>query len=875
MTSELKKRNIRPVIAWDDGKTIFFVYRDENKQKQTFEVKDFEWYFCIPTKQYESESGRNLIEETVKKSMTKWFPRIDERGNKMFGKDGSLLFDKISLSNPIKKAEQKGDFVKIYCDRYADETKTFLRRIQETEIATKEADLSLTKRYMIDNMIDIEEDLSILFFDIETNDEMTGIVIGRDEIVSWAACDIKGNVFFEKSNDIEIGEAELILKMLKLFKDYDLIVGWNSTQFDIAYIKSRIDKLNITGEGLDEQKVNVNQTNYWKKIVHVDLMQRLIKLFGPMMTVVNLTGFSLNEVAKVFIGEQKIERSEKIHELYKKDPAKLEEYNKKDVLLLKQINDKLRTLPLMIKECFWTGTFMDRFYIGELLDNYILREANLQNFYLKTRPKYEENPESIRIRGGYVMEPKVGLYDNVRTLDFKSMYPSIIVGWNIGQESLIEGTISNNAQKDFDRWIGERKIDEVPFIEWYEFLKAENKKLNPGNKYFQTANNQFFTRGRPSIISGLVKKLLQERKAYKKQQLDSEYNSIEYKNAQASQEAVKEMSNSMYGITADKQARYFDPRIAEAITMTGQFMNRTAMAILEKKGYQVIYGDTDSIFIVVDDDSIMAEIIKELNKDLSKHLVKTYGFTDNIISIEYEKKFRKFIMLDKKRYTGHLVEIDGKKVDSVLSKGTENVRKSTIDFTKRKVNECIDFIVRQDKDGKFMKKWIQDLKNYVLDEEISGEDLAITMKLSKPVSSYKTKSPHVRLAEKMIANNEILETHEGKHVWGQKIEYIIIDSKNKNEAILLRDFNGVWDRRYYWDVQIYAPLMRILKTVWPAMNWAEHDILKFEKMQKKIEQAEKKKEKEKETEEKKIKKEAKNKSNDRKKDKKSKQLTLF
>jgi len=878
MTNELKEKGIFPICGWDDGKTIYFVYRDKKRQKRIYEIKDFQWYFCIPTRQY--ENGKESLNKAVVKATIKSVPSVDKKGNKIIinGKQ-QWEKEKIHLPNPIKTVEKLGDFVKIYCDKNTDETKRLLKFLSEPEFdfEIREADLSLLKRYMIDNMIDIEEDLSVLFFDIETNDENTGIVIGRDEIISWAGCDDKGNIFFEKSEDIETGEQELIMKMLKLFKNYDLIVGWNSKQFDLAYIQTRIDKLGITGENLGEENINVNQTEYWKKIIHVDLMQRLIKLFGPMMTVVNLTGFSLNEVAKVFIGEQKIERAEKVIELYRNNQKKLEEYNKKDVLLVKQINDKLRTLPLMIKECFWTGTFMDSFYIGELLDNYILREASLKNFHLKTRPKWDENDESIKIRGGYVMEPKTGLYDNVRTFDFKSMYPSIIVGWNIGQESLVDGLISDTAQRDFKKWINGRKIEEVSFLEWYEFLREENKKLNPNNIFLQTANNQFFKREPSSIIAGLVKKLLQERKAYKKQQLDSEYNSIEYKNSQASQEAVKEMSNSMYGITADKQARYFDPRIAEAITMTGQFMNRTTMAILEKMRYPVIYGDTDSIFTIVEDDVEMLELTKKLNLELSKHLIKTYKFIDNIIFIEYEKKFRKFIMLDKKRYTGHLIEIDNKKVDSVLSKGTENVRKSTIDFTKNKVNECINLIVKQDKDVKYMKKWIQDLKNFVMNENISGEELSITMKLSKPISSYKSKPPHVRLAEKLIASNEILETHEGKHVWGQKIEYIITDNKNKNEVILLRDFNDIWDRKYYWDVQIYAPLMRILKTVWPETNWEEHNIILFEKLQKKaeqeqqkIEKEDEKKQKQKEKEERKIEKETK-----KEKIKKINQLSLF
>jgi DNA polymerase elongation subunit (family B) len=129
------------------------------------------------------------------------------------------------------------------------------------------------------------------------------------------------------------------------------------------------------------------------------------------------------------------------------------------------------------------------------------------------------------------------------------------------------------------------------------------------------------------------------------------------------------------------------------------------------------------------------------------------------------------------------------------------------------------------------------------------------MKLSKPVSSYKSKPPHVKLAEALIKSKEILETHEGKHVWGQKIEYIITDSKDKNSAILLRDFKGKWDRKYYWDVQVYAPLMRILKAIWPKSNWEEHNIILFEKIQRQKEKEEKKKEKEIDKKKRKLKKE--------------------
>lgn len=829
MSTELKKLNIKPIIAWDDKERIYFLYRDkDDNTKKTHIIDNFEWYFCLKTEEY-IERKSEIKKIDYKTSLEK----------------DNFQETWIEKEHAIKKVAKEGEFVKIYCDKSNINTARFLKRLQEAGFETKEADLSLMKRYMIDNAVEIEENLSILFFDIETYDKNPGIVIGRERIISWAACDTLGRKFFSMICSLtDEDEKILIKKLLRKFLEYDLIIGWNSAQFDIPYIQSRIQTLEITGEKFNESSNKLNQTDYWKKIVHVDLMQRLIKLFGPSTTMLGLTGFSLNEVSKVFIGEQKVEIGEKIHQLYKKDPEKLKKYNLKDAKLLFQINEKLRTLPLMIKECAWTGTFLNRFYIGELLDNYILREAKNQKFHLKTRPRWDEIDEKKQIKGGYVMEPVVGLHNNVRTLDFKSFYPSIIVGWNIGQESLVEGKISRIAQEDFLKWLKNRKIEEVDYKEWHDFLLNENKKLNPKNKYLQTANNQYFRREKPSIIARLVKRLLEERKSYKQQQLNSEYNSIEYKNAQASQEAIKEMGNSMYGITADKQSRFFDSRIAEAITMTAQYINRMAIEIIKKKGYQVIYADTDSVFTLIDDDKETLKKLEELNKDLAKYLNKIYKLPESIILIEYEKKFRRLIMLDKKRYCGHLVEIDNKKVDSILSKGTENVRKNTINFAREKINECLNLLIKQDKDEKYMKKWTRDLKEYVMTKEIKGSDLSITMKLSKPVSSYKSKPPHVRLAEKLIEKNEILETHEGKHVWGQKIEYIIVDSKNKNEAILLRDFNKTWDRRYYWDVQIYAPLMRILKTIWPKINWDEHNILLFEKMKKKEEIKKKKKEKE-------------------------------
>jgi len=815
------------IYGWDTyDNIIHFLYRDQDGVKKLKHIEDFQWYFLITEKDLSIQ-------------------------------DVSDLIDLATSKNVVLDVEICSPFAKVYCigNKYNPRVSWLLNKLKSIDVCIKESDLSLTKRYMVDNLLEIEDNLNYSFFDIETDDTNPGIEIGRDQILSWSICDTKGNSYFEKLENYgcEESEKKLIKNLIKKCLEYDIVIGWNSSQFDIPYIISRIEKLNIT----TKNNILLTKSIFWKKFIRVDMMQRIIRMFGSNMSSIGLSGFSLNEVANFFVGENKVKHTESIIDLFKNNPVKFEEYNRKDAVLLHKINEKLGVLSLMIKECCWTGSFIDRFYVSELLDNYILREANKQNIHLKSRPEWKsiEN-DNIIIKGGFVMNPKIGLYNNVRVFDFRSLYPSIIVTWNVGSESLVE-EISEQGNLDFNKWLGDRKLEDVDFIEWFEFLKEENKKLNPKNEYVQAANNQYFRRDVKSIIAGLLKKLLDERKEYKKLQAEVEIDSPEYKNFKASQETIKELSNSLYGVTADRKSRFFDPRIAEAITITGQFVNRTTMAIFSKLGFEVVYGDTDSIFISIKQKINTVELAEEVNKKLSTHFKKTYNFLENIILLQYEKKFRKFVIMEKKRYSGHLIYLDGKKTNQILSKGLENVKKTTIEFARRKINECLSLVLKQDKDEVFMESWIKELKEFVLTKDIDPEDLKITTKISKPISEYKTKTTHVRLAEQLIKNKKILETVKGKRVWGQKIEYIVIDGSNKNEAVLVDDFDGKWDRRYYWDVQIFAPLYRILSAMFSSVDWKKFDIGETEKIERRKLREEKKIEREKIREEEKLAREAK------------------
>ena len=776
MTTSIKKA----IVGYDNRrkKGLYLVQKINGKRTPIYMNWDG-WYFYILKEDF------NKIEDIIFKF-----------------KDQGLIYYSI-----------KGQkYVRVYANRQVTEEPTIetLRvELEERDVQVFEFDLNKTKRYMIDNQIGIETDLDVLYFDIETDDSTGQISIGRDKILSWAACDIKGNVYFEIGK-----EKEILQKFVKLIDSYDIITGWNSEQFDLPYIQARCEKYGIEYD--------------WRNIIHLDMMQRCFKIYSYEMASIGLKNFSLNEVARVFLDRTKVDHTGfKIHELFKKDQEKLKEYNINDAMLLKELDTKLGIIGLMIQECNWTGSFLNKFYIGELLDNYILREAKKQHIILESKPseKTKNDRNNINIVGGYVMEPKVGLYHDVSVCDFKGLYPSIIVGWNIGLDTL-DRDLNRQGREALEVILEGRKIEELPYSEWNEFLVKEKARLDPNNLYFQTASNSFFKRGSQSFIGSLVKQLLAQRVEYKKKLKVLEFDTPEYNNTYAAERVVKEMANSMFGITCDKNSRYFDKDVSEGITFTGQYLNKLSAYISLKLGFDPIYGDTDSLFITKCEE--MDNSIEVINHELKTQLDVQFKLKNNIVRLDYEKKFKKFILLEKKRYTGILCIKDGKKVDKIFSRGTEDVRKSNIKLAKKYFTELSKLLFDSEFKEKDAIEYIKKLRKHIQHDIIDPENLLISIKISKEIEHYKVLGIGARLAKRLIAEEKIAPIVESEKKVGTRLEYILVRRQNKNEGVLLEEFDGNWDRDHYWMIQIYAPLKRLLRCVFPTVDWDDYNELEYQ-----------------------------------------------
>jgi DNA polymerase elongation subunit (family B) len=559
------------------------------------------------------------------------------------------------------------------------------------------------------------------------------------------------------------------------------------------------------------------------------MYQRCFKIFGYEANIIGLKNFSLNEIAKAFLNETKTELSGiKIHKLEKENPELLKKYNIQDAVLLQKLDKKLSIIPLMIQECVWTGSFLNKFYIGELLDNYILREAKKAGMILQSRPSEEEHAinEEIDIVGGYVSEPQTGFYDNVHVCDFKSLYPSIIVGWNIGIDTL-DNELSIKGEKAMIEFLNGRKIEVLTYIEWFDFLIKEKARLDPNNKYVQTANNAFFRKETRSFIGGLVQQLLDNRAEYKKKLKILQFDTPEYNNTYAAERVVKEMANSMFGITCDRRSRYFNKFVSEGITYTGQLLNKMSSHVAKSFGSTPIYGDTDSIFLTNAPD--MIQHILDINVGLKDILDNTFGLFKNIVSLEFEKTFTKFILMKKKKYTGLLSMKDGKNIAKIFSRGTEDAKKTSIKLSKQTYLELVNIIFTNNSDQNVIE-YIEKLRDHIYNDDIDLKDILLITRVSKPIASYKSLTLAGRLADRLIKEGKLLPIVESEKKVGTRLEYIVTKINDKNEGILLEEVNNNWNRDYYWEVQIFAPLKRVLDCTHPHIDWSKYDIQKIKKV---------------------------------------------
>ncbi|HDZ5418774.1 TPA: DNA polymerase II [Vibrio harveyi] len=509
-------------------------------------------------------------------------------------------------------------------------------------------------------------------------------------------------------------EKALLDALIAWFKQFDpdVIVGWNVIDFDFRLLHKRAEWHNmklILGRA-DQPSFFRSSAQSQQGFISIPGRVVLDGIDTLKTATYHFRSWSLESVSQELLGEGKEihnvhDRMDEINRMYRSDKPSLAKYNLQDCVLVNKIFDHTHLLDFAIERSRLTGVELDR--VGGSV-------AAFTNLYLPQihRAGYVApnlHPENwIASPGGYVMDSIPNLYDSVLVLDFKSLYPSIIRSFLIDPMGLVEG---------LQLEIGKAEDEAVPGFRGGQFHRSKH------------------------FLPEMIEKLWAARDVAKKN------------NEKAFSQAIKIIMNSFYGVLGSSGCRFFDTRLASSITMRGHEIMKQTKVLIEAKGYQVIYGDTDSTFVSLngpysqaDADKIGIELVEYINQWWGDHLRDEYNL-NSILELEYETHYRKFLMPtirgaetgSKKRYAGLIGE--GEK-ERIIFKGLESARTDWTPLAQRFQNTLYQMIFHGENPSDYVREMVEKTNSGEFDDQ-----LVYQKRLRRKLHEYqKNIPPQVRAA---------------------------------------------------------------------------------------------------------------------------------
>ena len=645
----------------------------------------------------------------------------------------------------------------------------------------------------------------------------------------------------------------------------DVVTGWNSRFFDIPYLVNRIHRMlgeeyvkKLSPWGLvdrqDVTKMGRTQTAYELKGIsqldYLDLFKKFGYSYGPQET------YKLDHIAHVVLGENKISYDEysNLHTLYKHNHQKFIDYNIKDVELVDRIEDKLGLITLCMTMAYKGGVnYNDTFGTTMIWDTIIYRRLFANNIVVP----FVEDKHKSDYPGGFVKDPYVGIHDNVVSFDLNSLYPSIIMQYNMSPE-----TIANGEVTQFD-------IDSVL-----------TKTARPDNRdKALAANGQYFRTDRPGIIPFIIDEMYKERVGIKqemitaqkeKEKINKEDKQEMYRIerdiaiAENRQMSIKILLNSLYGAMGNRYFRFFDQRIAEAITLTGQLTIRWAEVALnqylnkalknEKFKDYIIAIDTDSLYVSLDDvvqrfkpnnpidfmDKLSQEALEPALESAYADLYGMLGGVDNRMVMKREAIADRALWTAKKRYIMNVHDNEGVRYAEPKMKimGIEAIKSSTPAPCRKALKDIFNVIMKEDE--RSVQAAIEQFKNYfkTLDPDQIAFPRGVTQvkKWQDRNTLYKKGTPiHVRgsiLYNKLVEDMDLKKKYELINN-GEKIKFLYLRQPNSlHENVIsfpsyLPEEFGL--RKYIdYELQFQKTFLDPIQPILDAVGWTSKEVASLE-----------------------------------------------
>ena len=674
------------------------------------------------------------------------------------------------------------------------------------------------------------------------------------KIIVWGTNDYtvkKEYVSFVRCNS----EMHMLDEFLKFWQDNcpDIITGWNSKLFDMAYMCNRI--INLMGER------DVRKLSPWNVVRSdpIEMMGKTLARFSILgvaqldymdlykkLTVKNHESFKLDHIAEVELGKKKDENPfETFKEWYTNDYQSFVDYNIVDVELVDELEKKLKLIELCI-----TMAYNAKVNYEDIYSQVRTWDCLIYN-HLKTKniipPLKQKSKGSTDLVGAYVKDPQVGMHEWVVSFDLNSLYPHLIMQYNISPETII------NSQSDL-------KIDKL-------LDKKYNLSKLKDNNIAIAANGTMYKTDKQGFLPEIIEKEYNDRVKYKKLMIQAQQEYQQTKNKKLLNDIAKyhiiqfskKISlNSAYGAIGNQYFRYYDHREAEAITTSGQLairwienkMNAYLNHLLKTKDEDyIIASDTDSIYINMSglvkrlgDNLDKTKVVKALDKfceeKVEPYIDTCYAELAEYMNAYQQKMFMKReviadkgIWTAKKRYILNVHNSEGVQYAEPQLKimGIEAVKSSTPAVCRSKIKQALNIIMSQSE--KELRTFVNDFRQEF--EHMPAEKIAFPRSV-KGLKKYMDSNSIFRKSTPMHVKGSLIYNHilhEKKLLTrfqeiqeGDKIKYVLLRKPNTHQTNVISfltklppqfNFHSVIDYETQFQKSFFEPLKFILE----AINW--------------------------------------------------------
>ena len=815
----------------------------------------------------------------------KFYTNVEQAGNRLLvrGYEGGSPFSYRVSFNPTLYVASKnysdwktleGDCVEPLKLGSINDAKEFIKKYREVD----DFDIYGNTRYLYQYIVEqhpedeIRYDTSkirIFNIDIETAAEngFPDIESADQEILAISIKDsYTGRIivfgarpFDNKDSEVDYMHFRTEESMLSAFLEFwnenypDVVTGWNVQLFDIPYIARRIDR--ILGEKA------AKTLSPWKLISSREIFikgRRQIAYDLPgistldylelyrKFTYTNQESYRLDHICMVELGERKLDHSEfdTFKEFYEKDWQKFIEYNIHDVRLVDKLDNKMKLLDLAFTMAYDAKVnYEDVFSQVRMWDNYIYCELNKRNIAIP--PKRAATKEE-KYAGAYVKEPKTGRYDWVVNFDLNSLYPHLIMQYNISPETLQE---TRHASASVEGIL--------------------NKKIELDPEFATCANGAQYRKDKHGFLPLMMQKMYDSRVIFKKKMIKAKQQyektpTVELMNEISRcnniQMAKKISLNSAYGAIGNEHFRYYRLANAEAITLSGQvsirWIENTMNGYLNKllttdKVDYVIASDTDSIYLNLgpvvdkffsnksDDKNKIVELLDKVCKDKLEPFINasyeelaTYvNAYDQKMIMKRENIADRGIWTAKKRYILNVWDSEGVRYKEPKMKimGLETARSSTPQYFRDKLYAAFKIII-----GKTNDELISFVNAVRTETREQGQEGVAFPRGVNNLEKYRSRTDiyckgtpiHVRGA--LLYNNFVKKNKlEHKYPYiqeGEKIKFIYLKTPNPLHENCVSFFSTIppemnLDKYVDYQLQFEKSFLEPLKNVLQCVGW--------------------------------------------------------